>query len=88
MKVTLQILYKQNLLDLFLAEFEILYEKYQYQLTKSELLKIDNIDYFLTYERGGIVNMIKKWIANGLTISPQNMTNIFEQMFLIYKENL
>ena len=28
MKETLQILYKQNLLDLFLAEFEILYEKY------------------------------------------------------------
>ena len=88
MKVTLQILYKQNLLDLFLAEFEILYEKYQYQLTKPEILKIENIDYILTYERGGIINMIKKWIINGLTISPQNMTNIFEQMFLIYKENL
>jgi len=88
MNVTLQILNKQNLLDLFLTEFEILYEKYQYQLTKSEILKIENIDYILTYERGGIINMIKKWITNGLTISPQNMTDIFEQMFLIYKENL
>ena len=36
------------------------YEKYQYQLTKPEILKIENIDYILTYERGGIINFIKK----------------------------
>jgi len=88
MKTTLQILHKQNLLDLFMTEFEILYENYQYLLTKPEILNTDNIDYILTYERGGIVNMIKKWIINGLKISPQNMTDIFEQIFLIYKKNL
>ena len=88
MKETLQILYKQNLLDLFLVEFEILYEKYQYHYTKPETLSIEGVEYILAYERGGVTNMIKKWIIGGFTISPENMTKIFMQMFLLYKENM
>ena len=88
MKDTLLILNKQNLLDLFLAEFEIIYEKYQHQYSKPEMLTIENVDYILTYERGGITNMIKKWIIEGCIISPENMSKIFERMLLFYRENL
>jgi len=88
MKETLQILYKQNLLDLFLDNFEIIYEKYQYRYTKPETLKIENVEYILAYERGGVRNMVKKWITGGCIITPENMTKIFIQMFLLYKENM
>ena len=88
MKETLLILYKQNLLDMFLADFEILYEKYQYKYTKPETLKIEKVEYILAFERGGVANMVKKWITEGCTISPEKMTELFRHMFLLYKENM
>ena len=88
MKDVLQILYKQNLLDLFLANFEIIYEKYQHQFSKPQILEMENVDYIFAYERGGIKNMVKKWIAGDCTISPESMTKIFKQMVLLYKENM
>jgi len=88
MKETLQVLHKQNLLDLFIADFEILYEKYQYQFTKPETLKMENVTYILAFERGGVTSMVKKWITEGCVISPENMTIAFKRMFLLYKENM
>jgi len=40
MKENLHILYKQNLLDLFLTNFEIIYKKYSYQYMAPEIQKI------------------------------------------------
>jgi hypothetical protein len=88
MKETLQVLYKQNLLDLFIADFEILYEKYQHRFTKPETLKIKKVEYILAFERGGVTNMVKKWITEGCKVSPENMTKTFKQMFLLCKENM
>ena len=86
MKEILQILYKQNLLDLFLADFEIVYEKYQYQYTEPEILKLENIDYIMAYLRGGFTNIVKKWIVGGCLYSPDKMGKIYEQMFSSIKE--
>ena len=84
MKENLQILYKQNLLDLFLTNFEIIYEKYQY--TASEILKLENIDYIMAYWRGGFTNIVKKWVVDGCLYSPNKMGKIYEQMFSLMKE--
>jgi AcrR family transcriptional regulator len=86
MKEILQVLYKQNLLDLFLTDFEIIYKKYQYQYTAPEILKLENIDYIMTYWRGGFTNIVKKWIVDGCLYSPDKMGEIFDQMFSLMKE--
>jgi len=86
MKEILQILYKQNLLDLFLTNFEIIYEKYQYRYTASEILKLENIDYIMAYWRGGFTNIVKKWVVDGCLYSPNKMGKIYEQMFSLMKE--
>ncbi|MCL2801372.1 MAG: TetR/AcrR family transcriptional regulator [Treponema sp.] len=86
MKEILQILYKQNLLDLFLTDFEIIYEKYQYKYTAPEILNLENIDYIMTYWRGGFTNIVKKWIIDGCLYSPNKMGKIFNQMFSLMKE--
>ena len=88
MKETLHVLYKQNLLDLFLAEFEVIYEKHQYRFSKPEILKMENVAFMSAFEIGGMTNMVKKWITDGCRISPENMTVLLKQMFLLYKENI
>ena len=88
MKETLHVLYKQNLLDLFLAEFEVIYEKHQYRFSKPEILKMENVAFMSAFEIGGMTNMVKKWITDGCKISPENMTMLLKQMFLLYKENI
>ena len=85
MKEILQILYKQNLLDLFLTNFEIIYEKYQYQYTAPEILKLENIDYIMPYWKGGFTNIVKKWIVDGCLYSPNKMGKIYEQIFSLMK---
>ena len=86
MKEILRILHKQNLLDLFLTDFEIIYEKYQYQYTTPEILKMENIDYIIGYHRGGFTNIVKKWITEGCIYSPNEMGKVYEQMFLLMKK--
>ena len=86
MKENLKILYKQNLLDLFLTNFETIYEKYQYQYVASEILILDNIDYIMAYWRCGFTNIVKKWIVDGCLYSPNKMGKIYEQMILLMKE--
>jgi len=86
MKEILQILYKQNLLDLVLTEFEIIYKKYQYQCTEPEILKLENIDYIMAYLRGGFTNIVRKWIVDGCLYSPDKMGKIYEQMLSLIKE--
>jgi len=87
-KESLQILYKQNLLDLYLAEFEIIFEKYQYKYLAPETKKIKNVDYFLSYEKGGVTNIVKKWICEGCIHSASKMGKIFEEMFSLMIEIL
>jgi len=86
MKEILQLLNKQNLLDLILTDFENIYQKYQYQYTAQEILKMDNMDYIMTYWRGGFTNIVKKWIIDDCKYSPNKMGKIFEQMFSLMKE--
>ena len=88
MKEILQILYKQNLLDLYIVNFEIIYKNYQYKHIKPELLMMENIDYILSYDRGGVTNIVKKWITEGCIISPENMTEIIMQLFVLIKDTL
>ena len=86
MKEILQVLYKQNLLDLFLTNFETIYKKYSYQYTAPEILNLENIDYIMTYWRGGFTNIVKKWIVDGCLYPPNKMGKIYEQMFSIMKK--
>jgi len=88
MKETLLILHKQNLLDMFLTEFKIIYEKYYYKYVSPEILKLDNIDYFMAHEIGGEAEIVKKWITNGCTYSPDKMGKIFEEYILLIKEKI
>ena len=88
MKEILQILYKQNLLDLYFVNFETIYKNYQYKHIKPELLMMENIDYILSYDRGGVTNIVKKWITEGCIISPENMTEIIMQLFVLIKDTL
>ncbi|MCL2801538.1 MAG: TetR/AcrR family transcriptional regulator [Treponema sp.] len=87
-KDTLQILYKQNLLDLFLTDFEIIYGKYQFKYIQPEIIKLENMDYIMTYQMGGFTYIVKKWIVEGCVYSPDKMAKIFEQMYLLIKKNL
>ena len=91
MKETLLIVHKQNLLDMFISDFETIYEKYQYEIIhcqKPEILKLDNIDYYLAYERGGIINIVKKYIAENCINSPGKMGKIFENYVFSLKKNI
>ena len=85
MKENLHILYKQNLLDLFLANFEIIYKKYSYQYMAPEIQKLENIDYIMTYWSGGFTNIVKKWIVDGCLYPPNKMGKIYEQMSSLMK---
>jgi AcrR family transcriptional regulator len=87
-KENLQILYKQNLLNVFLTDFEIIFDKYQYKYTSPEMLKWENIDFFLTFQKGGVTNNDKKWITEGCTYSPEEMGKIFEWLFFPDKKYL
>ena len=86
MKETLLILHKQNLLDMFISYFEIICEKYQYKFAEAELLKLEDIDYYLAYERGGLMITVKKWITEGCVYSPDKMGKLFENYYLKLKE--
>jgi len=86
MKETLLILHKQNLLDMFLSEFKIIYEKYYYKYVNPEILKMDNIDYFMAHEIGGEAEIVKKWIIKGCTCSPDKMGKMFEEYISLIKE--
>ena len=88
MKETLLILHKQKLLDIFISDFEIIYEKYQQKYAKylkPEILKQDNFDYYMAYERGAIMQVTKKWIMEGCTYSPDKMGKMLEEYFSIIK---
>ncbi|MCL2721631.1 MAG: TetR/AcrR family transcriptional regulator [Treponema sp.] len=86
MKETLLILHKQGLLDLFLSEFKIIYEKYYYKYVSPELLKLDNIDYFMAHEIGGEAEVVKMWITKGCTYSPDKMGKMFKDYISLIKE--
>ena len=79
-KEVLLIFYKQNLLDLFLIDFEVIYKKYQYQC--SEIINLENIDYIMAFERGGIINIVKIWISEGCKHSPEEMGTIIRRTLL------
>lgn len=87
MKETLLILHKQNLLDMFISEFNIILEKYQYKYAKSESLKLENVDYYAAYERGGLTEIVKKWISENCVHSPDKMGKLLEKYFSLGKQN-
>jgi len=84
LKEALLILCKQNLLDLLLTNFEIIYKKYQYQCP--EILNLENIDYIMAFERGGIINIVKLWITEGCKHSPEEMGAIIKQMLSFFED--
>jgi len=88
MKETMLILYKQNLLDMFISEYKNIYKKNQYKYINPEILKLDNIDYFLAFERGGGAEIVKNWIAEGCKYSPDKMGKIHKEYVLLLKETL
>lgn len=77
----LQILYKQNLLHLLLADLNILFLKYQYQFAAQEELQLENGDYILAYHIGGFWNLLIKWLADGCMQSPEKIGEIVCQVF-------
>lgn len=80
-KEPLQILYKQNLLHLFLNDLNALFQKYQRQFATPEELQLENGDYILAYHIGGFWNLLIKWLADGCEQSPEKMGEIVERVF-------
>ena len=80
-KDMLMILYRQNLLHLFLAELNILFPKYQRQFAGQEELRHENRDYLLAYHIGGFWNLLIKWLADDCRKTPEQMAEIVEQVF-------
>ena len=80
-KDMLMILYKQNLLHLFLVELNIFMPKYHYQFTVPEKLQVKNGDYILAYNIGGFWNLLIKWLANDCKKTPEQMAEIVVQVF-------
>ena len=81
MEEMLLILYKQNLLHLFLVELNILFPKYQKQLANQEELQMGNREYILAYNIGGFWNLLIKWLEDGCKKTPEQMAVIVEQVF-------
>lgn len=82
-KDVLKILYKQNLLHLLLDLFNSLGPKIHFQFSTEEELQLENHDYFLAYNLGGLWNLLAKWLANDCAKTPEQMAEIVEQMFLL-----
>ena len=82
MKEMLIILYKQNILHLFLVELNLLFPKYQQQLADQKELQMENRDFLLAYHIGGFWNLLIKWLDDNCNNTPEQMAEIVEQVFL------
>jgi len=80
-KDVLIILYKQNLMHLLLDLFHSIGPKIHYQFSTEEELKLENGDYFLAYNLGGLWNLLAKWLSDDCIKTPEQMARIVEQMF-------
>jgi len=81
-KEMLLILYAQNLLHLFFAELNILIPKYHYQFPVHEVLPVENGDFILAYNIGGLCNLLIKWLDDDCKKTPEQMAEIVVQVFL------
>jgi len=83
MKEMLLILHKQNLMYLFFVELNILMPKYHYELPVHEVLPIENGDFILAYNIGGLWNLLIKWLADDCKKTPKQMAEIVVQVFSV-----
>ena len=81
-KEMLLILHKQNLLHLFFAELNILIPKYHYQFPIHEMLQVENGDFILAYNIGGLCNLLVKWLADDCKKTPDQLAEVVVQVFL------
>jgi AcrR family transcriptional regulator len=84
-KEMLLMLHKQDLLHLFFAELNILIPKYHFQFPVHEMLQVENSDFILAYNIGGLCNLLIKWLDDGCRKPPDQMAEIVVQVFLSVK---
>jgi len=76
-KELLLLLYKNNLLPLLLYEFENIFLNFHMKYTNiDEPYDFINLEYTLSYHIGGFWNILNKWLSEGASKTPEEITLI------------